>query len=1245
MRITVPVVAAVLFLPATLDAQFSAAIPIARSQMSQPQRVRAWDVDLDGDRDLIVASSASLTFAHGSYCQLALLRNDGAGAFGGMEVLDSTASDIQEFVLADLDEDGDSDIVATSKTITFTYEGKTFWYENLGGGAFGPSQTITDEELHQGTLAVCDLDGDGDMDVVDAGGGLFWHENNGDGTFTNTHDIENSGLVTTVTMADLDNDGDFDAVFGKSNEQEVFAKINDGAGVFTGGYIIFEGAFSGYQVTSTIGRLNTGSTPDLVTCPLLGGALITHLYQSDLAYTLTDTVDLNARLFELADIDNDGRLDMLGSAQGEGVGWWRNLNNGLFSAFSPFIPNRSFYEDGEWVDLNNDGAPDLVHAAGYSDQVNVYLNDGGNAFWSGSDLLYAISEMRTIALADMDGDGDRDPIYPADAPNRVAWRANNGSGNMGPEQSMGALPANASSVEMVDLEPDGDLDAVVSTSGHLLTFINDGQGSTAIATTVLTSYVCFSMGDQDGDGDQDLLVANTADSTIRWWANSANTFTPGTVISDEVAYVSRVRCGDLNGDGAVDVAITAGNPDSLIVTLNDGNGNFPAPAHYQPIEDGSFTELFMEDLDMDGDRDLVVINSYELVLYDNPGAGVFGAPVHIAYVNGGAELTRLTDVDADGDLDIVLGGYMGMTLEHLHWMENLGSLQFGGAITVPTAVKGETAVATGDINGDGLPDILTASAHDDRLDWYANHIDQTVPVSGHAFLDLDSNGVAGSDDPALSYQPVWTSPDVGTIYTGSDGDFQFYLFNGEHELGMEEPGAAWALSTDSTSYQLSISTGSSPISDIVFGFRPVGPVPVLDIAVSMNGDGCDVDRSMAISIHNTGPVTAHGAIHLDLDPMFSFSSSTTPQDSVVGGNVYWSYAALQPGQSTSLYSFIHTPGVDQLNTEYDHLLEVSAISQLGADSLFTITHEGTVSCGYDPNAKQVSPSGIGQMGYVDINQSHLTYTIHFQNTGNDTAHTVVLRDELDHRLIHSSLEVIATTHPFVLEVEADGEAVFTFENINLPDSGTDQLGSQGHVVLRMALEEGLPSGTLITNTAGIYFDNNPAVTTNTVNTTLRDCSLFQPWVIEEPPFVLNTVLDALSYQWYLDDEAITGGTGPAWFAQADGDYTVIVTDTTGCTTTAGPYAIIGSGIRDNDAVRMTARPNPFVDRCEVVFSEPVGTEATLALMDVTGRTQRLVRGTGTRSITIDRGSLAAGIYHARLIEHGSLGAGLHLVIR
>lgn len=139
---------------------------------------------------------------------------------------------------------------------------------------------------------------------------------------------------------------------------------------------------------------------------------------------------------------------------------------------------------------------------------------------------------------------------------------------------------------------------------------------------------------------------------------------------------------------------------------------------------------------------------------------------------------------------------------------------------------------------------------------------------------------------------------------------------------------------------------------------------------------------------------------------------------------------------------------------------------------------------YDPNDKLVTPMGRGENGDILPNDSLLTYTIRFQNTGTDTAFTVVIRDTLDAAVFDlNSVQPVIASHPYRLDVEGEHILVFTFENIMLPDSGWSQTASQGYVVFNIALLEGLPLGTTISNSAAIYFDyNDPVITNVTLNT-------------------------------------------------------------------------------------------------------------------------------------------------------------------
>jgi len=143
-----------------------------------------------------------------------------------------------------------------------------------------------------------------------------------------------------------------------------------------------------------------------------------------------------------------------------------------------------------------------------------------------------------------------------------------------------------------------------------------------------------------------------------------------------------------------------------------------------------------------------------------------------------------------------------------------------------------------------------------------------------------------------------------------------------------------------------------------------------------------------------------------------------------------------------------------------------------------------VTGSYDPNDKLVTPMGRGENGEILRGDSLLTYTIRFQNTGTDTAFTIVIRDTLDRSVfdVHSVQPQISS-HPYRLDVEGDNILVFTFDNIMLPDSGRTQAGSQGYIIFNIELLEGLAIGTEITNTAAIYFDfNDPVITNVTINT-------------------------------------------------------------------------------------------------------------------------------------------------------------------
>ena len=106
----------------------------------------------------------------------------------------------------------------------------------------------------------------------------------------------------------------------------------------------------------------------------------------------------------------------------------------------------------------------------------------------------------------------------------------------------------------------------------------------------------------------------------------------------------------------------------------------------------------------------------------------------------------------------------------------------------------------------------------------------------------------------------------------------------------------------------------------------------------------------------------------------------------------------------------------------------------------------------------------------------MTYAVQFQNLGSGPAFDVVVRDRLDDDLDLSTLEVIGTSNKYVFELNGR-EMVFTFPNIYLPAKIDNEPGSHGFLSYRVKPLAGLAEGTVITNRADIYFDNNPPVLT------------------------------------------------------------------------------------------------------------------------------------------------------------------------
>tara|TARA_R110000851_G_scaffold316446_1_gene479596 strand:- start:108894 stop:110270 length:1377 start_codon:yes stop_codon:yes gene_type:complete len=238
-----------------------------------PYRVISADIDGDGDMDIISGSDNT---------GIAWYENtDGNGSFGPSRVIIFAAPNSRSITTADIDNDDDMDVVgSTSGSVTVA------WYENLDGlGNFGSQQTITTNGLSVEPIFTIDIDGDGDIDVIAATGGadkVSWYENlDGLGNFGNEKIISDNLIgAHSIYSTDIDNDGDNDI-------------LATGGGAFDGEIVWFEnldgmGSFESKKIIST-----------------------EHQFP---------------RSVIAADIDNDGDMDVIASSQNDDkIAWYENL--------------------------------------------------------------------------------------------------------------------------------------------------------------------------------------------------------------------------------------------------------------------------------------------------------------------------------------------------------------------------------------------------------------------------------------------------------------------------------------------------------------------------------------------------------------------------------------------------------------------------------------------------------------------------------------------------------------------------------------------------------------------------------------------------------------------------------------------------------------------------------------------------------------------------------------------------------
>jgi len=355
-------------------------------------------------------------------------------------------------------------------------------------------------------------------------------------------------------------------------------------------------------------------------------------------------------------------------------------------------------------------------------------------------------------------------------------------------------------------------------------------------------------------------------------------------------------------------------------------------------------------------------------------------------------------------------------------------------------------------------------------------------ITGNIYFDNNQNCVYdGTDYPLANYYVV-ASNGVNSYYgyTNANGDYQIWVPVGNYTV---TPYSSVNLTSGCTSsYNANVTNGST-ISGNNFSYYEA---PFFDVCVNAWSPGIvpGFNGTYYVYINNYGNQTADGSVCITLPSPLTFVSSTPAATSVTGNVICIDYTGLIGG-ATGFYTItFYTPPTLALGTPM--VACVNATITNGTDinpACNNYCYTRLVTGSFDPNDKTVSPAGENATGDVLVAEEEFTYLVRFQNTGTGPAVNITITDTLTSMLNPLSFEMLNASHPYTVEFINGNIIKWRFENIMLPDSGSNEPASHGHVQFRLNTQNTPVIGQVIENRANIYFDfNEPVITNTAINT-------------------------------------------------------------------------------------------------------------------------------------------------------------------
>jgi hypothetical protein len=698
-----------------------------------PTAVLAVDLNGDGKLDLVAPARSARVDAFGNDNTLGVLLGKGNGSFSPARNLAFPGNATLAIAAGDFNGDHKPDIAA----VIDEPSGHGYAIVLLlgkGDGTFLAARTINFGTSTEPTsLAVGDFNGDHKLDIaygfdkrmvdpfgepffVPAGVGLLLGK--GNGTFTTGHGL--SSVTGNPLAADLNGDGKLDLV--ASGSRGIYSLLGTGKGTFAAPRLVDAGS----DLPRAVADLNRDGKLDLIALSAdgkkvrvllgngAGGFAAPRSFSTGSSYSDTRFPPSLAA----GDFNGDHRPDVA-VVTSVGVSVLGGRGNGTLGA--PRLYPTGVEPVGITAgDFNRDGRDDLAVANFGSQDISVLLADTSGNFRAPPLTVTPRVEPTGLAVADLNGDGKNDLVLTNLGSSVLGVLLGNGDGTF--QARTVAVPARQTfAVATRDVNRDGKIDIVAAidqpTVGPAVAvLLGNGNGTFQTARTFAIDFGPFDLspsslklGDFNGDGKMDIAVSaqqlgGGADAARVFLGNGNGTFQAGRTLAGGDA--GPLVPADLNGDGKTDL-IAASAQGGVDVFLGSAGGLAATPSHIDL--GGTCVALLVGDFNADHKLDLAVgLAGTQVAILPGKGNGTFGNPLWFSVPYGVRSLAA-GDFNSDGKTDLAVATTYGGNVAVLYGRGN-------GTFAAPLYLLGGTdpvAVAGGFFGHNGKADLVVVNKDGD----------------------------------------------------------------------------------------------------------------------------------------------------------------------------------------------------------------------------------------------------------------------------------------------------------------------------------------------------------------------------------------------------------------------------------------------------------------------------------------------------------------------------------------------------